>query len=66
MNQTQLRKKFRDLATHDASATTTSDALASWVAQNAAKLEPSDVDFLITVGRTLYSAEVERRWRDAW
>jgi hypothetical protein len=66
MKQALFRKKFRDLENRDASATATSDELAAWLAQHAAKLEPADVDFLIAVGRTLYSAEVERRWRDAW
>lgn len=61
MKQALFRKKFRDLENRDASTTATSDELAAWLAQHAAKLEPADVDFLIAVGRTLYSAEVERR-----
>ncbi|WP_347557704.1 hypothetical protein [Robbsia sp. KACC 23696] len=66
MNQAQIRKKFRDFDGNNASISTTSDDLADWLAENLSKLQPADVDFLVAVGRTLYTSETEQRWRDAW
>jgi ABC-type transporter Mla subunit MlaD len=66
MNQAQIRKKFRDFDSTTASVSTTSDDLANWLAENLTKLQPTDVDFLVAVGRTLYTSETEQRWRDAW
>jgi len=66
MNQAQIRKKFRDSEQAADRPRTTSDELAAWIAGHSAHLEPTDLEFLISVGRTLYAAEAEKRWRDAW
>ncbi len=67
MNATHISKQFRGEAEPFAQVPNgTSRDLAKWIAENSARLDHSDLDVLFSVGRALYAAEAEQKWRDSW
>lgn len=67
MDDAHFSKRFRNDAEPFAQMPSgTSHDLAKWIAENASRLHGVDLSVLIAVGRSLYTAETEQKWRECW